>query len=72
LWCGQEIGWDRVVAGVHFPSDVYAGQVLGRALAQALLNNETFREQLELAKKEHSSHKPSAGKDTRRGQADRY
>jgi acid phosphatase (class A) len=62
---GQEIGWDRVVAGVHFPSDVYAGQVLGKALARAMLGSEKFREQLETAKKEYSSHKPNAGKDAR-------
>jgi membrane-associated phospholipid phosphatase len=62
---GQEIGWDRVIAGAHFPSDVYAGQVLGKALAQAMLGSEKFRERLETAKKEYSSHNRSAGKDTR-------
>jgi acid phosphatase (class A) len=67
---GQEIGWDRVVAGVHFPSDVYAGQVLGKALAQAMLSSEKFRERLEMAKKEYSSHNRSAGKDTQRAQGD--
>jgi membrane-associated phospholipid phosphatase len=66
---GQEIGWDRVVAGVHFPSDVYAGQVLGKALAQAMLSSGKFRERLEMAKKEYNSHSRSAGKDTRRTQA---
>jgi acid phosphatase (class A) len=52
---GQEIGWDRVVAGVHFPSDVYAGQVLGKALARAMLGNTKFRERLENAKKEYDA-----------------
>jgi acid phosphatase (class A) len=49
---GQEIGWDRVVAGVHFPTDVYAGQVLGKALARSMLGNEKFRERLKSAKRE--------------------
>jgi acid phosphatase (class A) len=40
---GQRIGFDRVVAGVHFPSDVVAGRVLGQAIAHALLANPGFR-----------------------------
>ncbi len=40
---GQRIGFDRVVAGVHFPSDVAAGRVLGQAIARALLANPGFR-----------------------------
>lgn len=59
---GQEIGWDRVIAGVHYPSDVYAGQVLGKALARAFLGGERFRERLETAKKEFGAHRPNAGK----------
>jgi acid phosphatase (class A) len=39
---GQEIGWDRVLAGVHFPSDICAGQVLGQALAQADFKSREF------------------------------
>ena len=27
---GREIGWNRVIAGVHYPSDIAAGRVLGR------------------------------------------
>ena len=41
---GREIGWNRLVAGVHHPSDVMAGRVLGQALAQALLAEPKFRE----------------------------
>ncbi len=43
---GQEIGWDRVVAGVHFPSDISAGRTLARALTQALLSNPQFQAEL--------------------------
>lgn len=43
---GAQIGDDRVVAGVHYPSDVAAGQRLGAAIAQALLTDRDFREAL--------------------------
>ena len=49
---GREIGWDRVIAGVHYPSDVAAGRTLGQALGQVLLANPTFREQLAKVKTE--------------------
>ncbi len=49
---GQEIGWDRVVAGEHFPSDVYAGRVLGRAIGEALSANPKFRDELAAVKAE--------------------
>src|ERR1700677_1687165 len=34
---GREIGDDRVIAGVHFPTDVEAGRTLGNAIFQALM-----------------------------------
>jgi acid phosphatase (class A) len=49
---GQEIGWDRVIAGGHYPSDVFAGQVLGQALAHSMLKNDQFRGRLEQAQRE--------------------
>jgi acid phosphatase (class A) len=52
---GQEIGWDRVIAGVHFPSDVYAGRVLGQTLAQAMLKSPDFQRRLTQAKAEFVS-----------------
>jgi acid phosphatase (class A) len=36
---GQEIGWNRVIAGLHYPSDIYAGRFLGHILAKEMLNN---------------------------------
>ena len=46
LNAGREIGFHREVAGVHFPSDVYGGRTLGRAIAQALLKNAKFQADL--------------------------
>jgi acid phosphatase (class A) len=51
----REIGWDRVIAGVHYPSDIVAGRVLGQALAQALLANPGFQEKLAAARREFAT-----------------
>jgi membrane-associated phospholipid phosphatase len=53
---GEEIGWDRVIIGVHYPSDVYAGEVLGQGIARHLRNNEEFQTRLTDAKEEFRSH----------------
>jgi acid phosphatase (class A) len=57
---GQEIGWDRVVAGVHYPSDVHAGEVLGQTLARAMLKSPDFRERLQMAKQEYDTQNSAA------------
>lgn len=44
---GAQIGHDRVIAGVHYPSDVAAGEKLGCAVAQALLADPAFRAEVE-------------------------
>jgi hypothetical protein len=44
---GAQIGHDRVIAGVHYPSDVAAGQRLGAAVARALLADPAFRSALD-------------------------
>ncbi|HEY4232822.1 MAG TPA: phosphatase PAP2 family protein [Lacipirellulaceae bacterium] len=49
---GEEIGWDRVLIGVHYPSDVFAGEVLGQNLAQSMLKNADFQARLIRAKEE--------------------
>jgi acid phosphatase (class A) len=43
---GREIGWVRVEAGVHTPLDIYAGRVLGQAMARAFLHNTAFLQDL--------------------------
>ena len=52
LEVGRNIGWDRVLIGKHFPSDVYAGRVLGQALARELLASPPFQHDLLEAKAE--------------------
>ncbi len=49
---GKRIGDDRVIAGIHFPSDVAAGQKLGAALAERLLADPGVRADLAKAKAE--------------------
>jgi acid phosphatase (class A) len=49
---GREIGTNRALAGMHYPSDVLGGQMLGEEIAHRLLANPDFRERLKAAKKE--------------------
>ena len=49
---GRQIGDDRFVAGMHYPTDVAAGQKLGAEVAAKLLASEPFRATLERAKAE--------------------
>ncbi len=56
---GREIGWDRVIGGVHYPSDIAAGRVLGQAVAQALLKNPDFLADLKEVEEEYESCKKS-------------
>jgi acid phosphatase (class A) len=53
---GREIGDDRALAGMHFPSDVIAGQTLGKEIARRLLADPNFQAQLEKAKAECAAH----------------
>jgi acid phosphatase (class A) len=46
LEVGRRVGYDRVLGGVHYPSDVLAGQRLGEALADALLAMPAFRTEM--------------------------
>ncbi len=57
---GQRIGFDRVVAGVHFPSDVLAGRILGQAVARALLADGAFRTALMALRDELAAARGSA------------
>ena len=49
---GREIGWDRVLIGKHFPTDVVAGRVLGQAIMRELMTNAEFKSDLAAAKEE--------------------
>ena len=49
---GREIGWDRVIAGVHRPSDIAAGRTVGEAITNALLDSKEFQQELAATKAE--------------------
>lgn len=48
----QEIGWNRVVAGMHHPSDVNAGRFLANEIYEEMLETPSFRGDLEKARNE--------------------
>ena len=52
---GVEIGWDRVILGVHYPSDVAAGRAMGMALFAQLQKSAAFKTALADAKAEVGS-----------------
>jgi acid phosphatase (class A) len=49
---GQQLGFDRVIAGMHFPSDITAGRALATNLFHTLLANPAFRTDLESVRAE--------------------
>lgn len=49
---GIEYGNDRVILGVHFPSDVAAGRVLGRAIYAVIKDKKAYQDDLTAAKTE--------------------
>jgi acid phosphatase (class A) len=49
---GRQIGEDRVIGGMHYPTDVAAGQKLGAEFSKRLLAIEAFRAELDKAKGE--------------------
>jgi acid phosphatase (class A) len=49
---GRQIGWDRVLIGKHFPTDVQAGRVLGQAIMRELMANQAFQHDVAAAKEE--------------------
>jgi len=42
-----QVGYGRVIAGVHYPLDVLAGQKLGNAYADVIVTQPAFREAIE-------------------------
>jgi acid phosphatase (class A) len=55
---GRQIGWDRVLIGKHFPTDIYAGRVLGRAIVRELRSSPAFQHDLAEAKAEIKAAEP--------------
>ncbi len=55
----RDTGWLRVIGGVHFPSDIYAGRVLGQALAHEFLRSEKFQSDLAAARAELKTASPA-------------
>jgi acid phosphatase (class A) len=52
LALGRRIGWNRVLTGYHFLTDVRAGRVLGQAIVRELMANPAFQHDLADAKAE--------------------
>jgi acid phosphatase (class A) len=54
----QQIGFDRVMAGMHYPSDVTAGQYIGQTLARTIYSNAEFLADLAAARVELATLRP--------------
>lgn len=52
LQVGLTLGQDRVIGGVHYPSDIDASIQLAHALAQSIIASETFKLQVKAAQGE--------------------
>jgi len=61
---GEEIGWDRVIGGEHYPSDVIAGRYLGTALARSGLADDRFQGEIAKVKAELKKVKGQASEPT--------
>jgi acid phosphatase (class A) len=59
LALGRQIGWDRVLTGYHFLTDVRAGRVLGQAIVRELMASPAFQRDLTEAKAEIAAAQPS-------------
>lgn len=52
---GLELGQDRVIGGVHYPSDIEASVVLAQALAKSIIQSDVFKAQIKAAREEINS-----------------
>ena len=50
LNCGAMVGWDRVVAGVHYQTDAIASRAVGRLIFNQLMADPSFKAELEKVK----------------------
>jgi acid phosphatase (class A) len=48
----RQIAWNRIILGVHYPSDAVAGRILGQRVAQELLRDPAFQRELTHARHE--------------------
>ncbi len=49
---GAQFGFERAIAGVHYPSDVEAGRIAGTVIAAFMLDNKQFKEDFKAASTE--------------------
>jgi acid phosphatase (class A) len=49
---GRLLGWHRVIIAKHYPTDIYAGRVLGQAIYRELITNADFERDFAAAKAE--------------------
>ncbi|MFA6058574.1 MAG: phosphatase PAP2 family protein [Taibaiella sp.] len=49
---GYGLGQDRVIGGVHYPSDIEASVVLAQALAKSIIKSDAFKTQIKVAQQE--------------------
>ena len=59
LALGRRIGWDRVLTGYHFYTDVRAGRVMGQAIVREMTANPAFQRDLAEAKAEIAATHPN-------------
>ncbi len=47
-----EYGWNRVVGGIHYPTDIEAGRISGIAIAQTIMQHDDYKAEYDAAKSE--------------------
>jgi acid phosphatase (class A) len=65
LQIGRNIGWDRVIIGKHFPTDVRAGRVMGQAIFRELMKSAAFQHDLAELKAEAQSVRQAASSESK-------
>lgn len=45
-------GWNRVIGGIHYPSDIEMGRISGTVIAQTIMTHDDFKAEFEAAKTE--------------------
>ena len=55
LAIGRNLGWHRVCLGRHYPTDIYAGRVVARAIVREMKTNPEFQRDFAQAKAEIST-----------------